>query len=79
MVSDVLDLVGTFLSIEKLKEIYLMDNIDPISYITARTVVTKYSTKNKEGKNLEIIRPVIPINIHIINTCKKVHEPIIKI
>ena len=79
MVSHVLDLVGTFLSIKKLKEIYLMDNIDPLNYITARTVVTKYSTKNKEGKNLEITRPVIPINIHIINTCKKVHDPILKL
>ena len=45
---DVLDPVGTFLPFEKLKEIYLMDNIDPLSYIRARTVITKYITKYKE-------------------------------
>ena len=42
MVSDVLDHVGTFLPIEKLKEIYRMDSIDPLSYIRARTVVIHY-------------------------------------
>ena len=31
MVLDVLDAVGTFLPMEKLKEIYLMDNIDHLT------------------------------------------------
>ena len=46
-----------------------MDNVDPVNYIRVRIAVTKY-IKHKKGGNF-IIRPVMPVNIHIVNTCSK--------
>ena len=56
MVSDVLDPVGTFSPVEKLKDIYLMRNVGPLNYIRAGTVVTKYINNNKykQGENVKV-------------------------
>ena len=71
LISDVLDVDGSFFTIEKIKKVYSLDSINPLNYIRAKTVVNKYIHKYDQMKHSKIIRPVMPMNMCIINTSKK--------
>ena len=71
LISDVLETDGSFFTIEKIKKVYSLDNINPLNYLRAKTVVNKYIHKYDHMKHSKIIRPVMPMNMCIINTSKK--------
>ena len=71
LIADVLDIDGSFFTIEKIKKVYSLDNINPLNYIRDKTVVNKYIYKYDQTKHSKIIRPVMPMNMCIINTSKK--------
>ena len=62
---------GSFFTIEKIKKVYSLDSINHLNYIRAKTVVNKYIHKYDQMKHSKIIRPVMPMNMCIINTSKK--------
>ena len=70
-ISDILDSEGTFLTLEELREIYSLDHINPLNYIRVKTIVTKYMTNHIREEQFHMIKPIMPINIHLINICKK--------
>ena len=70
-ISDILDTEGTFLTIEKLKETYSLDKINQLNYIRVKVLVTKYIKKYHESELLQITKPVMPINMYLINISKK--------
>ena len=70
-ISDILDSEGTFLTLEELREIYSLDHINPLNYIRVKTIVTKYMTNHNREEQFHMIKPIMPINIHLINICKK--------
>ena len=53
LISDVLDIDGSFFTIEKILKVYSLDNINPLNYIRAKTVVNKYIHKKI---NLSVLR-----------------------
>ena len=68
---DVFNTQGSLFTPEELKRIYSLDHINPLNYITVKTVLTKYLKKNLGEKQLQIIRPVMPNNMHLVNRSKK--------
>ena len=54
LISDLLNIDGSFFTIEKIKKLYSLDNINPLNYIRAKTVVHKYIHKCDQMKHSKL-------------------------
>ena len=71
-IADVLDNSGNFLSVEKVKELYSLETINPLNYIRIKTIVSKYiKTMEIKTEISKTIGPLMPTNLLILNKCSK--------